>query len=696
MKPRRASLRPASRVEDSGSRAALESQPEEADPPSAEPKPSASPPLARVALLGNPNTGKTSLFNRLCGLRAHVANYPGITADARVGLAKVDSGETRIVDLPGIYSLDLDLPESKLCRQLLTGEWDPGTPDGDRPDCILVVVDASNLVRNLTLVGEALGTGLPIVIALTMVDIARKRGLVIDPSKLAAEIGVPVVAMNARLGEGIDDVLAALPRAALPQENTPVTTAISGDRARLEAWCGAVTDRVTTKISTPLDRTTDVLDRALTHPVLGVLAFLITMGGLFATIFWFAAAPMGWIETVFGALGGLLRDVLPTGVVRDLLVDGVVAGIAGTVIFLPQICLLFFLLTLLEDTGYLARAAFVANQLLRPFGLPGHAFVPLLSSHACAIPGIMCSRLIPDRRDRLATILVAPFLSCSARLPVYTLLIGILFVGQPLWAGAAFAGCYLLGGAAALLTALMFRRTILRGRSRPMLLELPPYRLPSLKNAMLTAIDRGKQFLVKAGTVILLISIVLWWLATYPTTPESARVADLRAQAALATATQPDTAEELSAQADHLAGRESLSGSFAGRIGRTIEPVFEPIGSDWQLSIAILSSFAAREVFVSSLLVTLGAGDDIEEAERVRDVVGAARRDDGSPLLDFPSAAALLVFFVLAMQCLPTLAVTRREAGGWHWAALQFSYMSLVAWVLAWITFQIATASMGV
>ena len=341
-------------------------------------------------------------------------------------------------------------------------------------------------------------------------------------------------------------------------------------------------------------------------------------------------------------------------------------------------------------TGYLARAAFVANRMLRPFGLPGQAFVPLLSSHACAIPGIMCSRLIPNRRDRLATILVAPFLSCSARLPVYTLLIGILFVDQPGYAGLAFAGCYFLGGFAALVTAFLFRKTFLRGRSRPMVLELPPYRRPSLKNALWTAYDNGKTFLVKAGTVIVMISIVLWWLATFPAVDESPAIEAMRGEAAAIEATDPDRAAEITDQADRQAARDALSASFSGRIGRTVEPVFEPMGSDWQLTIAILSSFAAREVFVSALTVTLGAGE-LEEDHRIRSVVENATRDDGTTLVNPASALALLVFFVLAMQCLPTLAVTRREAGGWRYAAIQFVYMSLLAWILAVITYQVAS-----
>jgi ferrous iron transport protein B len=662
----------------------LDTLPGPGAPASAAPAPNP----ARVALLGNPNTGKTSLFNRLCGLRAHVANYPGITADARIGMARIGARALRIVDLPGAYSLDLDLPESRLCRKILRAE------DGEPPaGAVIVVLDASNLERNLTLFAEAARTGLPLVVAMTMRDIAARRGIEVDPAALRAALGVPVVAVNARRGEGSAELIASLDSAApaAPADELPPAGA---GHAALEAWSRAIARRATHVVPAPPDRTTDRLDRALTHPIVGVLAFLATMGGLFAAIFWLAAYPMGWIESLFGLLGGAVSTALPAGHGRDLLVEGVVGGIAGTVVFLPQICFLFFLLTLLEDTGYLARAAFVANRLLRPFGLPGHAFVPLLSSHACAIPGIICTRLIPDRRDRLATILVAPFLSCSARLPVYALLTGILFAGRPALAGLAFAGCYLLGGAAALLTALLFRSTFLRGRSRPLVLELPPYRLPSVSAALRTAIDRGVLFVTKAGTVILLICIVLWWLSAFPGVEESAAVGELRARAAAAGASDPGAAEALAADADRLAAREALAGSFSGRLGRAIEPVFEPIGADWQISIAILSSFLAREVFVSSLVVTLGAGE-VEEGNEVLGIVDAATRDDGSRLLDLPAAAGLLVFYVLAMQCLPTLAVTRREAGGWRWALLQFAYMSTVAWLLAAATRAIVAMTQG-
>ena len=638
----------------------------------------------RIALLGNPNTGKTSLFNRLCGLRAHVANYPGITADARRGQAKVDGEKVQFIDLPGTYSLELELPESRLCRDWISGKL--GEP---APDLLIMVIDASNLIRNLPLLVEASRAGPPIVVALTMLDLAQQRGHTVDATMLARELGVPVIPVNPRQGKGVSELLQQLSKGTIPASKD-----LGEEIESTENWAATVTDRVTTKSKNTADQRTQRLDRLFTHPVTGVLTFLLAMGMLFWLIFELAGTPMGWIEQIFGFLGGGLAQLLPEGLVRDLLVEGVVGGIAGTVVFLPQICLLFFLITLLEDTGYLARAAFVANRLLRPFGLPGQAFVPLLSSHACAIPGIMCSRLIPDRQDRLATILVAPFLSCSARLPVYTLLIAFLFADRPELAGVAFAGCYLLGGLAALITALIFRKTFLRGRSRPLVLELPPYQRPSLRSAVRVAFDRGVTFLVKAGTVILLISVVLWWLSAFPRIDESTAVSNLRSEATAVESVNRDRAAELTIAADRLADREALSASFSGRLGHWVEPVFAPIGADWQLSIAILSSFAAREVFVSALLVTLG-GDPEAGGSLVLDTVRRVQRDDGTPLLTFASAASLLVFYVLAMQCLPTLAVTRREAGGWRWALLQFFYMSIVAWILAAITYRLVAAMTG-
>ncbi len=373
---------------------------------------------------------------------------------------------------------------------------------------------------------------------------------------------------------------------------------------------------------------------------------------------------MDLIDTVFGYLSSIATSLIPPGEIRDFVVNGVLAGIAGTVVFLPQICLLFFLISLLEDTGYLARAAFVMDRVLRRFGLPGQSFVPFLSAHACAIPAIMAARIVPDRRDRLATILVAPFFSCSARLPVYVLLVGVLFANQPFFAGLAFFSCYALGAAAAFITAFIMRRTVLPGKSRPMVLELPTYKMPSIRTALLNTIDRAWVFLKNAGTVILAIVVILWWLSAYP---------------------KVDTLQGNSVDAS-----TQLSESYAGQIGQFVSPVFAPLGYDWKLTVGVLTSFAAREVFVSTIAVLVAGSDDVED-ETIIEKIEHAKRTDGSPIFNAPTSASLLVFFVLAMQCLPTIAVTRRETGSWNWAFLQLGYMTVLAWVCAFITFQIVS-----
>ncbi len=629
----------------------------------------------RIAMLGNPNTGKTTLFNRLCGVRAKTANFPGSTVESRIGHVNYRGKRLEIVDLPGVYGLNLNVPESALCRDCLDGKI-----AGCRPDAILVVADATNLHRNLLFAAQALRCGLPTVVALNMKDLAARKGLTINCDSLGQAMGCRVVAVSGRRGEGIDQLLDALQ---LPEMTTAALPPV-GDSAACSAWAEELVNGSvggTDAVGGESDRIIDRLDATFTHPVLGLLTFVLVMAGLFATLFLLAALPMQLIELVFDRLGGVVHAWLPEGAVADLLADGVVGGLAGTLVFLPQICLLFFLLSLLEDTGYLARASFVMDRIMRRFGLPGQAFVPLLSSHACALPGIMATRLIPDRRDRLATILVAPFMSCSARVPVYVLLTTLLFPKSPLLAGAAFAGCYLLGATAAMLTALIARRTILKGASRPMFLELPTYKWPSLRTAALAAMDRSLVFLKNAGTVIMAICVIMWWLSAYPRAdagPAESPAAIVDHDADTESLAAADDAEQAQRQLDH---------SFAGMIGRAVEPVFAPIGCDWRMSIAVLTSFAAREVFNSSLAVLLRTGDDVADPT-VIEAIRNAKRDDGSPLLTTSSAASLLVFYVLAMQCLPTLAVTRRETGTWKWAGLQLGYMSVLAWIMALITHQ--------
>jgi ferrous iron transport protein B len=587
-----------------------------------------------------------------------------------------------VLDLPGVYDLDLDAPESLIALQVLDGHGAPA------PHAVVVIVDACNLPRNLVLVGQLLARGARGAVALNMTDLARRRGLAIDAQTLAAELGVPVVPMVARSGQGLDalrQVIEVLPAATMPAPLSPPTTAgVSIDR-----WADGVAARVTTA-SGPLnavDRRTEQFDRVLTHPVYGLAAFVAIMGALFWVLFVLATVPMDLIEATFARLGTLVEATMPAGPLRDLVAQGIVGGIAGTVVFLPLICLLFFLITLLEDTGSLARAAFVMDRWLSRFGLPGHAFVPLLTAHACALPGIMSTRLIPDQRDRLATILIAPFMSCSARLPVYVLLTTLLFADRPWAAGFAFAGCYLLGALAALFTAKLFGSTILKGHAKPMILELPSYKTPSLRNALLTARDQGLAFLSTAGTVIVAICIVMWWLSAYPRVDPPARAIELRTAAAAA-GVAPGQAEALRAEADELQTRAAQATSYAGRLGHLIEPAFAPLGFDWQLTVGVFTSFLAREVFVSTMSVLAAGRADTEVDDGVVARIRAMTRDDGRPVFTPSTAASALVFFVLAMQCLPTLTVTRKETGSIKYAALQLGYMSTLAWIAAFLLHQ--------
>ncbi len=637
--------------------------------------------VPRIALIGNPNTGKTTLFNALCGARAKTSNFPGTTTSVRQGRADARGGAIEILDLPGVYDLDLDAPESRIAQQVLDGQ---GAPP---PNAVVVIVDACNLPRNLVLVGQLLVRGARVAVALNMTDLARRRGLAIDPQALATELGVPVVPMVARTGQGLDalrQVVEALPGATLPAPLSPPPA--SGHA--IHSWADVVSATVTT--ATPgqtVDRRTEQFDHVLTHPIYGLAAFVAIMGALFWVLFALATVPMDLIEAVFAQLGTVVEGVLPEGAVRELVSQGIVGGIAGTVVFLPQICLLFFLITLLEDTGYLARAAFVMDRWLSRFGLPGHAFVPLLTAHACALPGIMSTRLIPDARDRLATILVAPFMSCSARLPVYVLLTTLLFADRPAFAGLAFAGCYLLGALAALFTAKLFGSTILKGHARPMILELPSYKTPSLRNALLTARDQGLAFLSTAGTVIVAICIVMWWLSAYPKVEPPARAVELRTAAAAA-ALAPEQADALRDEADALQTRAAQAASFAGRLGHVIEPAFAPLGFDWQLTVGVFTSFLAREVFVSTMSVLAAGRADTDVDDGVVTRIREMRRDDGRPVFTPATAASALVFFVLAMQCLPTLTVTRKETGSVKYAALQLGYMSALAWIAAFVLHQ--------
>lgn len=662
-----------------------------------------------VALAGNPNAGKTTLFNQLTGLRAKTANFSGTTTSVRLGSFSLDGKSIQLLDLPGLYAMSEHKTEERMARDALLGKL-PGRP---RPQAAIVVVDATNLARNLYLAGQVRELGVPTVIALNMIDLAEADGLEIDTESLAVELGAPVVPVSSRSGRGIDElkqeldyVLAAGPDAipALPAGIAACGSCTTCPHEARYDWAEEVGTRAVraargTRLMSM--RLTEAIDGWLTHPILGLGFFVLIMAALFISIFSVAQYPMAWIESGFGFAGDVVGRILPPGDVNSFVVNGLMGGIGGVLVFLPQICFLFFLITLLEDTGYLARAAFVADRPMSRVGLPGRAFVPMLSAHACAIPAIMSSRVIENRRDRLVAILVIPLLSCTARLPVYVMITALLFADRPVMGGLVFTGAYLLGMVTAIAMAFVFKGTILPGSSSPLVIELPRYRLPSLRNALVTAYERGRAFVTRAGTTILAISVVLWLLATYPKLDEAqlgsvvppetlAQLADLRAAAAVAGSDAESDA--LEAEANALLSPIRLEHSVAGRIGKAAEPVFAPLGFDWKINVGVISSFAAREVIVATLAIVYGIGEDaVEDEETLSETLRAQRHADGTPVFTTATALALLVFFVLAMQCLPTNVVTRRETGSWKWPALQFGYMSVLAWCAAFVVYRVVS-----
>jgi len=648
-----------------------------------------------LALVGNPNAGKTTLFNVLTGLRAKTANFPGTTFERRVGRARISDRQIVMVDLPGLYSLESSSPEEKIASDALRGRL----AEHPAPNAALVVVDATNLERNLFLVSQVLELDCPVVVALNMMDMAKRDGIRIDVAKLRAELGCPVIPISARSGMGVGELkgeiaqlvtgttasaaVHAKPACALGCSGCPY-------QARYE-WTEQISTKVMDAAAARRSVRTEKIDSVFTHPIAGVVVFQIVMISLFALIFWAAQIPMDLISHLFSTVGAWVTAHTPAGDLQSLLVNGVVGGVGGVLVFLPQICILFFALSLLEDTGYLSRAALVMDKIMRRLGLPGKAFVPLLSAHACAIPAIMAARVIENPRDRLVTILIAPLLTCSARIPVYAMVTALLFPHSPLKAALVFAGSYAAGALAAVLSALAFNRTILPGGSRPLLIELPPYRLPSLRSALLHTLDRAKIFVKQAGTIILVVSLALWALSHYPKSAPPAAAVAMTAQAAqLAKSGDTQKAAELRADADHVTAQSALRNSAAGKIGRFLEPALKPLGYDWQIGIGIISSFAAREVIVSTLAIVYGVGQYAAEhhSASLYDSLRHAMRSNGAPMFTVATCASLLVFYILAAQCLSTTAVVRRETNSWKWPLFQIAYMTGLAYVCAFIVYQ--------
>ena len=679
--------------------------------------------VRHIAIAGNPNCGKSTIFNALTGLRQKVGNYPGVTVEKKTGRFFGSHGEAmELLDLPGSYSLQVRSPDEAVARDVLLGRL-PGTP---RPDAIICVVDASNLERNLYLVAQMLELQIPVVVALNMVDVAEKNGLVIDLMALREKLGVPVIPMVATKGVGFIELRQALSRTPLPNppncaqmpivleletvalaKQLPVAAEVARgealllltlheqaidelvhhDRAIIAATKTAQERLRTAGIdptSAPVEARyqwigqvcsaalhrggllhaanhSDRLDAWLTHRVWGWVAFLAMMTLMFFCIFTVAAYPMDWIDAGIGALGKWVGDLLPESDLRSLITDGVIAGVGGVVIFLPQILILFFFLGILEDTGYMARAAFIMDRLMSKVGLHGKSFIPMLSSFACAIPGIMATRTIENRKDRLVTILVAPLMSCSARLPVYALMIAVLIpMASALEKAGIMLSMYLLGIFAAFAMAWLFKKTLLRGETPMLLLEMPPYRMPAWRTVLLRMWERGLLFLRRAGTVILALSILLWALATYPKP------------------SNPDTPAS-----------EAIAHSFAGKMGHAIEPLIAPLGYDWKIGIGLIASFAAREVFVGtmSIVYAVESGDE-EDITPLRDVMIGETHENGTPVFTPLVCIGLMVFYVLAMQCISTVAIVRRETNSWRWPLFQIAYMTGLAWLAAFVVYQ--------
>ena len=615
----------------------------------------------RLGLLGAPNSGKTTLFNALTGLRARIGNYPGVTVERREGRLRAGAREAVIVDLPGAYSLDPLSPDEAVVTRVLDGQLDAA------PDALIVVADACTLERSLLFVAQVLRRALPTCLVVTMTDELHARGGRLDLARLERALGVPVRGVIGHRGLGLDALRALLgaPETWSRPHLLPPESAV--ERA---GWARSVLASVAPTRPGP-DRVTDAIDRVVLHPVAGSLLFALVMVVFFQLIFAWAVPAMDAIDAGIGAAAAAARALLPPGLAADFEADGIIAGVGAVVVFLPQIALLFGLLYLLEDVGYMARAAFVADRVMGRIGLEGRCFVSLLSSYACAVPGIMATRTIPSPRNRLVTILVAPLMTCSARLPVYALLIGAFVPATAVWGplglqGLVLLGLYLLGALAALAAAAVIKQTVLPGEELPFYMELPPYRLPTLRLWASQVGGSAWAFVRRAGTIILSASVVLWLLLSFPQVEPPAGASEAQAR------------------------RHALEQSFAGRAGHALEPAIAPLGFDWKIGVGLLASLAAREVIVSTLAQIYAARDDetsLREALR-------ADRDPrtGAPVYTTASVAALLVFFVFALQCLSTIAIMRRETNSWRWPAFAFTYLLALAWGASFLTHRAALA----
>ncbi len=721
-----------------------------------------------IALVGNPNTGKSTLFNALSGLNQRVGNYPGVTVERRIGKAEFGDQKIKLIDLPGTYSLAPKSPDELVAFDVLTGR----VPNEDRPDAILCVVDANNIERNLYLCTQLLELGLPLVIALNMTDVAQRHKIGISNERLEQRLGVPVVPIQANKKIGIDLLKQALvnqpqsPQHSFPQFEASVQTIVdrvksalgshveSGfdeffarrllldnnnltvesfasdeltgivQEARVELkaaanqslpaiesvaryqWIGEKLEGVVDRQESDGRRSwSDRIDKVLTHRVWGTLFFIALMVVVFQAIFAWSAPMMDLVDGAVGFLTEQVTALLPDGMVKSLVADGIMAGVGGVIIFLPQIFVLFFFIAILEDCGYMARAAYLMDKLMSRIGLSGKSFIPLLSSFACAIPGVMATRTIEDRRDRLVTMLVAPLMSCSARIPVYVLLIAAFippvtyFGGIVSLQGLTMLVMYLLGVVVAIAVAFVLRKTLLKGDTPPFVMELPDYKVPSLGNVFRRMLEQGWAFVRRAGTLIFLVSIVIWAMVYFPRNGEleeqvrgqyAAELSTLEQQVAGGSATESEL-EDFEAEIDNQVGSAYLQNSILGRMGKSIEPVVAPLGWDWKIAAATIASFPAREVIVGTLGVIYSVGDEAdEESDSLRERLQTATWDGTDrKVYNIPVALSIMVFFALCAQCISTLAIMKRETASWRWPIFTFVYMTVLAYIGALITYQI-------
>ncbi|MFI5195611.1 MAG: ferrous iron transport protein B [Chitinophagales bacterium] len=697
-----------------------------------------------IALVGNPNSGKSSLFNALTGLNQKVGNFPGVTVDKKTGVSKISETLTAsIIDLPGTYSLYPKSADEQVTYEVLLNQ-----KNADRPDLVIVIADASNLKRNLLFCSQIIDLEIPVVIALTMMDIARQKGITIDTAGLHHMMGVPVIPVNPRRNRGttrlkkvISDIHRNKPAVlpdfidipALADEWLPEIKTLCGldsNYAALHVACNYselkyinTAQRIIIasllgeggfqkskmqaaeimqrykKIDTIMQQCvvaespmkkmviSDRIDKTLLHPVYGNIILLLVLFLLFQSIFWLARYPMDWVEQGFATAGEWLNVIMPAGMLRDLLVNGVLAGVSGIAVFVPQIMILFGLITVLEDSGYMARISFLTDRIMRSAGLNGRSVMPLISGMACAVPAIMAARTIQNKKERIITIMVTPLMSCSARLPVYTMLIALVipdrsFIGLFNLRGLVLMGLYLLGFFMALVVARVMNFLIKTKERTFFLMELPVYRAPRWKNVGITMLEKGKIFIRDVGKIIIILSLILWGLATFGP-PGQMRKVEEKYTALL------QQHPELHEQIDREHATAKLEHSFAGMMGHGIEPMIRPLGYDWKIGIALITSFAAREVFVGTMATLYSVGDVEAGKTTLHEKMREARHDDGSPVYTLATGLSLLIFYVFAMQCMSTLAIVKRETRSWKYPVIQFLYMFGIAYLSALLVYQV-------